>query len=103
MTCAKAIVGCTIITRKGDVVYGENYCDNAQPRCPRTTGEGYEKCRTICQQEGHAEVMAIKSAVKLGLSLDGAVAVVTGHYYSCKACALALKASGVTEIIIRVS
>ena len=60
--CAKRRVSCTIIDRGGRVFTGENDCANPQAVCPRAPGEGYEKCRSICQQAGHAEIMALEAA-----------------------------------------
>ncbi len=97
--CAKARARCVI--RNGYVEFwGENDCANPQPVCPRTPGEDYTKCQTICQQAGHAEVEALKKA---GIHARGAVAYLFGHYYACEPCARALRDAGVIEISIRVS
>ena len=62
MTCAKARVIATLTLPSGETFTGENLCANPQWVCPREEGDGYEKCRTICGQTGHAEVMAMAAA-----------------------------------------
>lgn len=98
MTCAKKRVFCTIIAQDGTKFMGENYCDNAQPSCPRLPNEGYEKCKSICQQFGHAEEVALHNARNHDL-MDG-IAVVTGIDYVCRSCAKKLSAAGIRSIVI---
>jgi len=100
MTCAKRQVWCEIETADGRRFYGDNGCRNPQEVCPRAPGEGYEKCRTICQQKGHAEVNAVIAASIVGASLEGAKATVGGHYYVCEHCARTLRDQGVATILI---
>ena len=90
--CAKARVTCTITSAFGVVAVGENYCRNAQAACPRLPGEGYEKCKTICDQVGHAEIDALAQA---GPRAMGTTAVVRGHTCACRECQEALFAAGV--------
>lgn len=98
MTCAKKRVTCFITTKDCDVFVGENTCENPQSTCPRLPGEGYEKCHTICQQHGHAEIMALLNAGQA--DLKGATAELYGICYSCKPCAKALKDAGIKELTI---
>jgi deoxycytidylate deaminase len=100
VTCAKRIVRCTIITRDGIPFTGENACENPQPACPRGDDDGYEKCKTICQQPGHAEIQALEAA--RGEDLAGAKAIVTGIDHLCKECARALSQAGIDEIVLRI-
>jgi len=95
MTCAKAKVACAIVSMDGQVFMGRNDCDNPQSSCPRKEGEGYEKCRSICQQKGHAEIMAFKKA---GAKAIGGRAYLWGHNYYCHACQLALFSAGVRSL-----
>ena len=99
MTCAKRHVWCEIEAH-GRIFYGSNACDNPQPVCPREPGEGYEKCRTICRQRGHAEIMALVEAQASGVDLRHSHAVVGGHYYVCEGCARELRDAGISRIII---
>jgi deoxycytidylate deaminase len=100
--CAKRRVICTI-TYGGspeEFVRGENDCANPQAVCPRLPGEGYEKCRSICHQAGHAEIQAVESAREQRIDLTGATAIVTGHYWICEPCGAALREAGVGQVII---
>lgn len=93
MTCAKRHVAAYIMQGVDIVASGSNRCRNPQPVCPRAPGEGYEKCRSICDQEGHAETMAIWSAAERGFDLNardhGLRMVVYGHTRQCDMCASA--------------
>jgi hypothetical protein len=97
MSCAKKKVLCLILTPAGEIFIGENSCLEAQLDCPRLPGEGYEKCKRICKQVGHAEIMAL---AKAGIKACGATAIIT-HERICKECADALDQAGVkTRILI---
>lgn len=72
MTCAKAFVKCTIVTMTGERFVGTNDCLAPQAACPRLPGEGYEKCFSVCQQQGHAEINALRR---------GGDAAIGGHAY----------------------
>lgn len=94
--CAKRRVVC-VIEQGAQHFRGENDCENPQPTCPRTPGEGYEKCQTICQQGEHAEVKALKAA---GDRAQDAIARIWGHYYICEPCGRALQAAGIHSITL---
>lgn len=100
--CAKRRVRCVIVASNGSSVEGTNDCANPQPSCPRTQGEGYEKCKTICQQAGHAEIEALKNAESDGLDLRRgfAYATIHGHHWICNACGEALRDAGVNVVQI---
>lgn len=98
MTCAKRRVQCVIVTEDGKSFVGENDCSNPQNICPRAPGEDYTKCRTICQQTGHAEVNALRAA---GPEARGALAVLIGHSHYCAACQIELFRAGVTALTIK--
>jgi len=95
MTCAKAKVACAIVSTDGQVFMGRNDCDNPQSTCPREDGEGYDKCKSICQQQGHAEIMALKAA---GSKARGGRAYLWGHTHYCHACENALLSAGVKSL-----
>lgn len=101
MTCAKRRVQCLIRTRQGDEYTGENHCENPQETCPREPGEGYEKCRSVCRQRGHAETNALAAAARAGANLRDATATVYNHYRICLACETQLRAAGVAWIQTR--
>lgn len=95
--CAKARTRCTIVTTEGDRIVGENWCNNPQPTCPRKEMEGYEKCSKVCQQYGHAEVMA---AFLADDQCIGATAYLEGHTYYCQNCQETLFEAGVVALRI---
>ncbi len=95
--CAKTTVKCTLITVDGEHIIGENWCVNPQKICPRTPGEGYKKCKSICQQEGHAEAVAVRLA---GDKAKGATAYIEGHTYACMDCQHALFGAGVAFLTV---
>lgn len=95
--CVKATVRCTIVTWDRKHFVGENWCENPQEICPRAEGEGYEKCQTICNQIGHAEVVALKIAGDKALT---ARAYIEGHTYVCKECQHALFGAGIKSITV---
>ena len=76
---------------------GENYCLSPQVECPRLVGEGYEKCKTICNQLGHAEEIALMKALEARVDLKNA-SVVIGHSHACDNCDSLLTKYGVGEI-----
>lgn len=95
--CAKATVKCTLVTTENKFIVGTNYCENAQTVCPRKVGEDYTKCKTICQQVGHAEQVAVKIA---GEKAIGSRAYLEGHTYACQPCQEALFSAGVISLSI---
>lgn len=95
--CAKATVFCIIISEKGVSYLGQNWCANPQLVCPREPGEDYTKCKTICQQAGHAELDALKIA---GANANQSTAEVHGHSYVCRECQEALYGAGVKSISV---
>ena len=95
--CAKTTVTCTIVAADGSHFVGTNSCANPQEKCPRSAGEDYTKCRTVCDQQGHAEVQALKIA---GEKAVGAHAYIEGHTYACMDCQHALYRAGVFAISV---
>lgn len=95
MTCAKKRVECSIITRNNGYYYGTNDCERPQTHCPRRVGEGYEKCKSVCRQQGHAEEVALEKAVADGADLNGAIAYISGIDHFCKSCQQKLYVAGV--------
>lgn len=102
--CAKRRVMCIIYPVGTAPIIAENDCANPQPVCPRAPGEGYEKCKTICQQSGHAEINALRLAEEwtgnIGHSVAGGRAVINGHYWICEPCGKALRDAGISEVSI---
>lgn len=98
MTCAKLMVGCVLILPDGRTYTGTNACKTPQVECPRLPGEGYPKCKTVCNQTGHAETQAIAAAQ--GASLTGAVAYVSHPSYVCQHCQDSLQAAGIHKFVL---
>ncbi|MCD1645281.1 DNA cytosine methyltransferase [Aurantimonas coralicida] len=98
--CVKQRVMATIVAADGRRFVGENDCETPQTVCPRAempTGVGYELCKSICRQTGHAEINALKVA---GEAARGATLYLEGHTYACEPCKSACEDAGVLEIII---
>lgn len=98
--CTKQTVTATIVAADGRRFVGTNFVRNAQPVCPRAdmpTGVGYDLCRDVCQQSGHAEPNAIAAA---GEAAWGAYLYLEGHTYACEPCKAAADAAGIVAIII---
>ena len=92
--CAKAVVRCTIVGIDGIHYVGENACNNPQTTCPRAPGEDYTKCSTICDQVGHAEMVALFKAREKAVG---------GHAYieyshACKECQIGLFKAGIKAL-----
>lgn len=95
--CAKVTVTCTLVTLDGERIVGTNWCANPQTTCPRQPGEDYAKCKSVCGQEGHAEVVAIRLA---GIKTKGSRAYIENHTYACQNCQETLFAAGVRSLTI---
>lgn len=96
--CVKQRVIATIVTATGERFVGENDCDTPQMTCPRAdmpTGVGYELCRSVCHQTGHAEVNALRKA---GTHAAGGRMFIEGHFYACDPCKEAMASAGVVSI-----
>ena len=97
--CAKRIVTAVLVAADGRRFTGTNYCENAQPSCPRGDmpgGVGYELCRDVCQQPAHAEVNAIAAA---GDAARGST-IYIDHTWACCACKNAAHEAGVLDIVV---
>lgn len=94
--CAKRRVWCVLVTLEGWNIVGENLCRTPQEACPRTEGEGYEKCKTICNQMGHAEEVALRRAESIGLEASHSRAIILGHDHVCDDCDTQLRAKKIS-------
>jgi DNA mismatch endonuclease (patch repair protein) len=93
--CAKKHV-VAIIEKNGKRYIGSNWCHNPQKKCPRFPGEDYSKCKTICKQDSHAEIDAIKNAEG---DTKKAVMYLIGHDHCCEPCLVAMKKSGIKKVV----
>lgn len=96
--CAKRRVVATLVLPDGRTFTAENLCANAQATCPRLPGEGYEKCDSVCQLMGHAEMRALDTADDFeDVDTQGARMYV-GHHYACSTCETILRNAGIDVI-----
>jgi hypothetical protein len=98
--CAKQTVTATVVAKNGARYVGTNHCMNPQTVCPRggmATGQGYELCKSVCQQHAHAEVNAILLA---GGAARGASLRLEGHTYACESCKEVARKYGIAGIVI---
>lgn len=99
MTCAKRRVICILSDDFGRVAVGENSCALPQPTCPRLPGEGYEKCKTVCEQYAHAEIDALDAwESRYSVILPPTHALIRGHDYVCAKCEAYLRSAGVKHV-----
>lgn len=98
--CVKQNVYATVVTPNGEHFTGTNLCRNPQKVCPREvqgmkSGEGYELCQSVCQQDAHAEVNAIALA---GKKAKGSILYLSGHLYACVGCQSVIKEANIAEL-----
>lgn len=92
--CAKRRVFATLVTTDNRTFSAENLCMNPQAVCPRLPGEGYAKCRDVCQSIGHAEALALDEAYAADADPHGGTVFVS-HHYACGPCTAQMDAAGV--------
>lgn len=100
--CLKQSVKALIITKDGKEVYGANDIRNEVTVCPRVekgckTGEGYDLCKSVCNQNFHAEVSAIQNAKEKGIDIKGSTLYLVNHTYCCDNCIAKMKIAGIKE------
>lgn len=100
--CKKQVVTATIVTADGEKFVGKNWIQNRVEICPRVSagcasGEGYHLCKEVCEQVGHAEIVALSIA---GDKAKGSTLFLEGHTYACDPCKSACHEAGIKEIII---
>lgn len=94
--CARVDVKATLVPPKGQRFVGRNEVRNPQLVCPRGPDDGYEMCGIICQQPGHAEIMALRLA---GMWAIGATMYVE-HKKVCDTCAKMMQRAGVVRVVL---
>lgn len=81
------------------VIIGENVCLTPQTKCPRIPGEGYAKCHIHCAQLGHAEEVALRQILFLGIPIKSVTSItVYGHTGPCDNCRSLLGAYGLLDV-----
>ena len=103
--CAKQPTA-AVIVKNGEIIgRGVNagkkvdVCLRVIHNCP--TGTGYEFCKTVCEQEGHCEVVAIHDALKKGNNPKGASIYLDGHWWVCKPCWDEIIKVGISRVFLR--
>mgnify|MGYP003740357159 CR=1 FL=1 len=101
--CAKQTTVAIVMKDGCFISMGTNNIMNPVFSCPRIeqgckTGEGYNLCKEICEQKGHAEEVALTQYPQ-GV-YKGATVYLIGHTYACKECIDLMRSSGINELII---
>lgn len=88
-----------IIENNGRFWVGSNWCNKPQEVCPRGSNDDgvYDKCWSICEQDNHAEVDALKKASK---NAFGATLYLIGHDHCCQCCKDKMAEYGIANIVI---
>lgn len=102
--CRKHATG-AVIVKDGQVVAAGANAGIHVTICPRVykgygTGEGYRYCKDYCQQDGHAEVMAVRDARQKGIDVTGADVYLYGHWWACKNCWDTMQSVGITNVFV---
>ena len=101
MKACKKLTTLAVIIKAGKVVsFGTNEIENNIDICPRInlpTGEGYELCKSVCNQKYHAEERA---CVVAGMKAKGGTLYLFGHSYCCDNCKDVMNTYGIKEVII---
>ena len=101
--CVKQPVYALIITTDGKEHFGSNWMTNSNVTvCPRVelncpSGQGYELCKEVCNQDFHAERFAISLCTS---DTTDATLYLTGHTYCCDDCIAAMKAAGIKTAVV---
>ena len=99
--CLKREVCAVIVSENGEIVVGQNLIKNNKIfKCPRSSGEGYEKCIHWCRQPGHAEIMAIEKAKERNFDLTKSTLFLHGHNKVCYNCTEVCKNEGLKVVIV---
>lgn len=97
MTCVKRMVTAVLVTKDGRHYVGTNSCLEPQVQCPRQDGDDYEKCKTICKQNMHAEASALFQAYP---NTIGSTLYLFGHFHLCDSCTRLCNKLGVKDVVI---
>ncbi len=102
--CFKQGTG-AVVVREGKIIGRGSNAAKKVDRCPRSeqgfqTGEGYDQCRSVCGQQGHAEVMAIKDAYCRTDDLTGADLYLYGHWWCCADCWAVMIRAGIRNVYL---
>jgi deoxycytidylate deaminase len=100
--CVKQPTGAVVVSGVEIIGMGTNAGKRVE-ECPRwgsPTGENYGPCRSVCMQEGHAEVMAIRNALSLGHEVTGTDLYLYGHWWCCEDCWRKIISAGIKRVFL---
>lgn len=95
-TCDRAHVGAVLVKDNRIIATGYNGSISGQEHCDDA---GHILVDDHCLRTIHAEINALLSCAKHGVSTDGAILYTT--HSSCSNCYKALLQAGITEIIVK--
>jgi len=80
-----------VVVKNGQIIGQGSNSGKFQPVCPRVehhcqTGEGYQFCQDLCEQDGHSEVTSTNDALAKGHDLKEADLYLFGHWWCCENC-----------------
>lgn len=96
--CLRRQVYAVIETIDKQYIWGKNAIRNNPGICPRVSKENYIKCKSVCNQEYHAEVAAIEKAKELNINIEGSKIYLLGHYRCCSSCVQSMDIAGIKEV-----
>ncbi len=98
--CKKQTVVAIIMKDKQLISIGTNDINASITECARKdlpSGVGYELCKSVCNQNSHAEVDA---CIKAGDKAKGATLYLIGHTYCCDNCIKIMEQYGIGDVVI---
>lgn len=98
-TLAVVVKNGKVIGRGTNAAKKVDICPRVTHNCP--TGTGYEFCKSVCNQEGHAEIMAIRSALNVDSNLEGCDLYLEGHWWICENCWNEIIKVGIKNVFLR--
>jgi len=100
--CAKQPTAAVVVKDGKIIGHGTNAGIKVK-ECPRwgsPTGTNYGPCKDVCKQEGHAEAMAVKDAIKNGFNTQGADLYLYGHWWCCQNCWGVMMKAGIKNVYL---
>ena len=100
--CAKQPTAAVVVKDGKIIGHGTNAGIKVK-ECPRwgsPTGTNYGPCKDVCKQEGHAEAIAVKDAIKNGFDTQGADLYLYGHWWCCQDCWRVMIKAGIKNVYL---
>lgn len=102
--CVKQATGAVIVVNNEIVARGANsglkikICPRVLNKCP--TGVGYNLCKNICRQTGHAETVCVDNFKKSNFFGQPAELYLYGHWWCCEPCWNAMIEAGINTVYL---